>query len=176
MFALILDKFKTYGAVALAATCTALLAAQTLRLHAEQLKHGELKTHVAMLEREQAQAVLKKEQHNTGLTLEHARQTQENLDDFTTTQPVRDAIARADLAVAERMLRDADRRAATYRAMSEAGAAACRDLANQHETFDRHIVEGVKVVADLRSHLDRRDAEVKLLTGQLDADRALLLK
>lgn len=73
----------------------------------------------------------------------------------------------------QRLRLDAERRAATYRAMSEASAAACSDLADRHATLDRQLVEGVAVVADLRGDLDRRDAEVRLLRRQIDADRAL---
>ena len=50
----------------------------------------------------------------------HTASTQENSDAFTTSQPVRDAIARADLAVAQRLRTDAERRAATYRAQAQA--------------------------------------------------------
>ena len=113
-------------------------------------------------------------ERNTGLTLVHTRQTQEVLDGFTTSQPVRDALASADRARLERLRLDAERRAATYRAMSQAGAAACADLAHRYAALDQHVVTGVDVVAGLRGDLDQRDAEVRLLRGQLDADRALL--
>ena len=171
---MILTHLKAYGFAALAAVCAALLLVQSLRLHAEQRAHGDLKTLVARQAQAQAQAALKAEQRNTGLTLVHARQTQEVLDDFTTSQPVRDALARADRARLERLRLDAERRAATYRAMSQAGAAACADLAHRYAALDQHVVTGVDVVAGLRGDLDQRDAEVRLLRGQLDADRALL--
>ncbi|HQT19577.1 MAG TPA: hypothetical protein PLN67_19475, partial [Acidovorax defluvii] len=47
-------------------------------------------------------------------------------------------------------------------------------IADRLEAFDRHIVEGAGVVAEHRQALIRRDAEVTLLRGQVDADRALL--
>lgn len=50
----------------------------------------------------------------------HAANTSKNSDEFTTSQPVRDAIARADLAAAERLRLGAERRAATYRAQAQA--------------------------------------------------------
>ena len=103
----------------------------------------------------------------------HAADTSKNSDEFTTSQPVRDAIARADVARADRLRLDAERRAGTYRAMAEAGAAACSDLADRHAALDRHIVDGTRVVADLGAALDRRDAEVVLLRRQIDVDRAL---
>ena len=59
-------------------------------------------------------------------------------------------------------------------------AAACTtargSLADRLEAFDRQLVEGVAVVGELRADLVRRDAEVVLLRGQIDADRALMSK
>ena len=104
----------------------------------------------------------------------HAANTSKNSDEFTTSQPVRDAIARADLARAERLRTDAERRAATYRAQAQADDAARRDLINRLETFDRQLVEGVAVVGELRKDLIRRDAEIVLVIGQLAADRELI--
>lgn len=104
----------------------------------------------------------------------HAVSTQENSDAFTTSQPVRDAIARADLAVAQRLRTDAERRAATYRAQAQACTTASSGIADRLEAFDRHLVEGAEVVAEHRAALTRRDAEVVLLRGQIDADRALM--
>ena len=106
----------------------------------------------------------------------HAADTSKNSDEFTTSQPVRDAIARADIALAGRLRTDAERRAATYRAQAQADGAARRSLADRLETFDRQLVEGVAVVGELRADLVRRDAEVVLLRGQIDADRALMSK
>ena len=106
----------------------------------------------------------------------HAADTSKNSDEFTTSQPVRDAIARADLAIADRLRTDAERRAATYRAQAAACTTASSGIADRLEAFDRHIVEGVAVVGELRADLVRRDAEVVLLRGQIDADRALMSK
>lgn len=104
----------------------------------------------------------------------HAAKTSKNSDEFTTSQPVRDAIARADLAIADRLRLNAERRAATYRAQATACTTASSGIADRLEAFDRHIVEGAGVVAEHRQALIRRDAEVILLRGQVDADRALL--
>ena len=103
----------------------------------------------------------------------HARSTQENSDEFTTSQPVRDAIARVDLARAERLRTDAERRAATYRAQAQACSTASGGIADRLEAFDRQLVEGVAVVGELRADLVRRDAEVVLLRKQVDTERAL---
>lgn len=103
----------------------------------------------------------------------HATQTQENSDVFTQGQPARDAVARADFDRVERLRLGAEQRAATYAAMSKANAAACSGAADRLAALDAHIVRGVGVVAGLRAALDRRDAEVALLHGQLVADRVL---
>ena len=104
----------------------------------------------------------------------HAADTSKNSDEFTTSQPVRDAIARADLAFADRLRTDAERRAATYRAQAAACTTASSGIADRLEALDRHIVEGAGVVAEHRQALIRREAEVVLLRGQIDADRALM--
>lgn len=171
---MILDKLKAYGFQAACIVLLGLLLTQTWRLHTEQRDHAQLRATVAEADRARATAALK---HETATSLKefgHAAATQENSDAFTLSAPVRDAIARADAARAERLLLDADRRAATYRAMAEAGAAACRDLADRHATLDRHVVEGVAVVGACRETLIRRDAEVSLLRHQIDIDRKLM--
>ena len=103
----------------------------------------------------------------------HAADTLKNSDEFTISQPVRDAIARADLARVERLRTDAERRAATYRAQAQADSAARSGLADRLEAFDRHIVEGAAVVAEHRATIEKRDAEVVLLRKQVDTERAL---
>lgn len=168
------DKIKAYGAMAAALVLGALLLVQTGRLHLEQNSHQALKTTVAQDLAKRTGAALNDEQRTATKERTHGAQTQENSDEFTISQPVRDAIARADLAAAERMRLGAERRAATYHAQAQADAAACRDLADRHAAFDTHIVRGAGVVAGLRADLGRRDAEVKLLRGQIDVDRALL--
>lgn len=168
-----LDKLKAYGAMAAALVLGVLLLVQTARLHTEQTQHQDLKTSVAEELAKRTGAALKDEQQTAGKERAHGAATQENSDEFTTSQPVRDAIARADLAVAERLRLGAERRAATYRAQAEAGATACRDLEDRHAALDAHVVSGTEVVAGLRTDLVRRDAEVKLLRAQVDIERAL---
>ena len=104
----------------------------------------------------------------------HAADTSKNADEFTMSQPVRDAIARADLALSDRLRTDAERRSATYRAQAHACTTASSGIADRLEAFDRHIVEGASVVAEHGQALRQRDAEVVLLRGQIEADRAVL--
>lgn len=165
---------KAYAFQVIAAVLLGLLATQSWRLHTEQRDHAQLRATVAEADRARATAALKHEIFTASKESTHAANTSKNADEFTMSQPVRDAIARADVARADRLRTDAEARAATYRAMAEAGAAACRDLADRHATLDRHIVDGTRVVADLGAALDRRDAEVVLLRRQIDIDRALI--
>ena len=171
---MIFDKLKAYGWMVAAIAAGGLLLAQTVRLHNEQSAHDKLKVTVAQDDKARTDSALKHEIKTSADESTHAAATQENSDAFTTSQPVRDAIARADLALADRLRTDAERRAATYRAQAQSNAAACSNLADRLEAFDRHIVEGAGVVAEHRQALARRDAEVALLRGQIDADRALL--
>ena len=171
---MIFDKLKAYGWMVAAIAAGGLLLAQTVRLHIEQRAHDKLRVTVAQDDKARTDAALTHEIKTSADESTHATATQENSDAFTTSQPVRDAIARADLAVAQRLRTDAERRAATYRAQAQANAAACLDLADRLEAFDRHLVEGASVVAEHRQALIRRDAEVALLRKQIDVERALL--
>lgn len=121
----------------------------------------------------QAMDSLKNEQKTGNQERQHAADTQKSSDEFTQKQSGRDAQLRADLDRAKRLQLDAERRAATYRAQAQANAAAGSDLADRLETLDRHIVEGVEVVARLRGDLARRDDEVMLLSNQVQIERAL---
>ena len=171
---MILDKLKAYGAIAAAIALGVLLLVQTGRLHTEQVAHEKLKTSTAQAATGRATAALKHEIKTSADESAHAQATQENSDAFTTSQPVRDALHRADLALADRLRTDAERRAATYRQIAASCSAAAGGVADRLEAFDRHIVEGASVVAEHREALGRRDSEVKLLRGQIDVDRLLL--
>ena len=164
----------TYAATAIVAGALAFGAAW----QAQEWRYGK---QIAGIQAQHATAALKRSESaraaETKTALKestHAANTSKNSDGFTTSQPVRDAIARADLAIAGRLRTDAERRAATYRQIAAACTTASSGIADRLEAFDRHIVEGASVVAEHRQALVRRDSEVKLLRGQIDADRALL--
>ena len=164
----------TYAATAIVAGALAFGAGwQT-----QELRYGK---QIAGIQAQHATAALKQSEAaraaETQTALKestHAANTSKNSDEFTISQPARDAIARADLALAERLRTDAERRAATYRAQAAACTTASSGIADRLEAFDRHIVEGASVVAEHRQALVRRDSEVVLLRGQIDADRALI--
>ena len=170
---MILAQLKAYGAIAAALVLGGLLLVQTGRLHNEQIAHQKLQTSTTTATIKRSEAVRVDETKTAGKESAHAIATQENSDEFTTSQPVRDAIARADLARVDRLRTDVERRAATYRAQAQADSAARSGLADRLEAFDRHIVEGAAVVAEHRAALTRRDAEVVLLRKQIDTERAL---
>ena len=171
---MILDGLKAYAAIAVAGVLAAGLAWQTYQLSSERTDHQALKLQVAQDKERRAAAALKAEQQTAASESTHAQKTQENSDAFTTSQPMRDAIARADRARVERLRLGAERRAATNRAIAQACAASAGDIANRLDALEKHIVEGVGVVSELREVVGRRDAEVVLLHGQIVADRALM--
>ena len=171
-----LDKLKAYGFQAMALALGVLLLVQTGRLQADRVAHQKLIATTAGAALQRSEAARAYETKTAGKEAAHAQATQENSDAFTTSQPVRDAIARAGLATADRLRTDAERRAATYRAQAQACTTASGGIADRLEAFDRQLVEGVAVVGELRADLVRRDAEVMLLRGQIDADRVLMSK
>ena len=171
---MIFSKLKAYGWMVAAIAAGGLLLVQTVRLHNEQRAHGKLKVTVAQDDKARTDAALKHEVKTSADESTHAAATQENSDAFTSSQPARADLARADLARVDRLRTDAERRAATYRAQAQACTTASSGIADRLEAFDRHIVEGAAVVAEHREALTRRDAEVVLLRGQIDTDRALM--
>lgn len=170
----VFDQVKAYGFQALALVLGVLLLVQTGRLHTEQVAHEKLKTSTAQAATARATAALTIERQAAAKESTHAQQTQEVSDAFTVSQPVRDARHRADLARVERLRLDQERRGATYRAIAEACTAASSGVADRLAALDTQLVEGVAVVTDLRAVVARRDAEVVLLRGVVDADRALM--
>ena len=156
------------------------LAGALLAGGVQQTRVSNAKAELAQVRAQHAQAIakavedaLKEERENRAKESTHAADTIHNADQFTQGQPARDAGLRADLERVERLRRDADRRAATYRAMSATCTAAASGVADRLEALDRQLVEGVGVVGRLRGDLERRDAEVVLLRGQIAADRRL---
>lgn len=167
---MIFPQLTTYGLI----LTSVLTVVQTYRLNTEQVAHKDLQLKIVKSEAANTKATLKAESLQAIKEQAHTTSIQKVSDEFTTSQPVRDAIARADIARADRLRIDADRRAATYHAQALGNATACGSLANRLEAFDRQLVEGTQVVADLGAVVARRDAEVVLLREVIDADRALL--
>ena len=164
----------TYAATAIAAAAIGFGVAWQTQAWRYDAQIADIKAKQATANLKRSEAARADEIQTAAKESTHAADTSKNSDEFTTSQPVRDAIARADLAIADRLRTDAERRAATYRAQAAACTTASSGIADRLEAFDRHIVEGAEVVAEHRAALTRRDAEVVLLRGQIDADRALV--
>jgi len=120
-----------------------------------------------------AEAARKDEAHTAQLESKHARDTIYNADQLAAFKTGIDVDVRAELARAERLHRDTDSRAATYRAQAQADAAARSDLADKAAALDRQLAQGLGVVAELGGHLRRRDAEVAALCSQVNTERRL---
>lgn len=164
----------THTAAAIAGAAIAAVATWNVQAWRYDAQIADIHAQHTQANLKRSEAVRADEAATAGKEAAHAKGTQENSDEFTTSQPVRDAIARADLAAAERMRLGAERRAATYRAQAQACTTASGGIADRLEAFDRHVVEGAAVVAEHRAALTRRDSEVVLLRKQIDTDRALL--
>lgn len=156
------------------AALVAVAVVQTLRLAAAKTELAQQGEKTAQAETKQTQAVLNDERETAQKESTHAEQTIAASDQFTQGEPGRIADLERDIDRVERLRSDAERRASTYRAQAQANAAACSNLADRLEAFDRQLVAGIEVVAGLRGDLARRDAEVVLLHDQLMADRGLL--
>jgi predicted RNase H-like nuclease (RuvC/YqgF family) len=112
---------------------------------------------------------------NSTSVAEHSSDQQKNLHAYTEKISELQAARSADAAHIKRLQHDI-RAAATAYAQASSDAAACRNLANQHEKLATDLAEGAGVVAELVSVVRRRDSEVELLQGQIKLDRDLLSK
>ena len=166
----------TYAATAIVAGALAFGGGWKVQAWRYDAQIADIKAKQATANLKRSEAVRADEIQTASKESTHAADTSKNSDEFTTSQPVRDAIARVDVARAERLRTDAERRAATYRAQAQACTTASGGIADRLEAFDRQLVEGVAVVGELRADLVRRDSEVNLLRSIIDADRALMSK
>ena len=119
---------------------------------------------------EQAQAATEKKAE---AVVEHGTAQQENTHDYTQKLAALEAGRAADAARIAGLQHDISS-AATRNAQLASDAAACRDLADQHQRLATLAAEGAGLVGDLGNLVQKRDAQVNLLRGQIAADRALL--
>lgn len=126
----------------------------------------------------QAQAQAQKAQAATEkkatAVLEHAEAQQDNTHDYTQELARLEAGRAADAARIAGLQHDI-RAAATRNAQLASDAAACRDLADQHQRLAELAAEGAELVSEADSLVAKRDAQVELLRGQIAADRKLML-
>ncbi|MDR0216726.1 MAG: hypothetical protein LBJ15_22350 [Comamonas sp.] len=124
----------------------------------------------AQAQAQQAQAAIEKK---AVAVLDHAAAQQENTHDFTQKLAALQAGRAADAARIAGLQHDI-RAAATRNAQLAGDAAACRDLADQHQRLAALAGEGAGVVGQLVGLVERRDAQVAALKGLVQADRQLL--
>ena len=136
-------------------------------------KVAECKTEQAQGVATRAEAARTEETQTAIKESKHAQDTIYNADRLANLKTGIDVDVRAELARAERLHRDADSRAATYRAQAQADAVARSDLADQAAALDRQLAEGLGLVAELGGDLRRRDAEVAALCSQVNTERRL---
>ena len=105
--------------------------------------------------------------------LGHAAAQQDNTHDYTQKLAALEAGRTADAARIAGLQHDI-RTAATRSAQIAGDAAACRDLADRHQRLAALAGEGAGVVDQLVGLVERRDAQVDALKGQMQIDRQLL--
>ncbi len=122
-----------------------------------------------MMQAQQSQTAT---ENKAGALLQHARDQKENTHDYTQKLAQLEAGRAADTARIAG-LQHAVSAAATRSAQAASDAAACRDLADQHQRLAALAGEGGAVVAGLAGLVRQRDAEIGLLAGQIRVDRGL---
>ena len=150
----------------LALALALLLAVQTQRLaKVEVAQSKQVATNA-----QQAQAAIEKK---AKAVVEHGSAQQENTHDYTQEMALLQAGRAADAVRIAGLQHDISS-AATRNAQLAGDAAACRDLADQHQRLAALAGEGAGVVDQLVGMVERRDAQVAALKGQLQVDRQLL--
>ncbi len=119
---------------------------------------------------QQAQAAI---ESKADAVVAHGAAQQENTHDYTQEMALLQAGRTADAARIAGLQHDISS-AATRNAQLASDAAACRDLADQHQRLATLAAEGAGVVGELSGLVEKRDAQVGLLSGQIAADRRLL--
>ena len=150
----------------LALALALLLVLQNQRLAGVEVSQSKQ----AVAQAQQAQAAM---EIKTAGRLQHAAGQQENTHDYTQKLAALEAGRAADAARIAGLQHDI-RSTATRNAQLAGDAAACRDLADQHQRLAALAGEGAGVVGQLVGLVERRDAQVNALKGQLQVDRQLL--
>ncbi len=121
----------------------------------------------------QAQQAQKAIENKADAVVTHGAAQQENTHDYTQEMAQLQAGRAADAVRIAGLQHDISS-AATRNAQLASDAAACRDLADQHQRLATLAAEGAGLVGDLGNLVQKRDAQVSLLRGQIAADRTLL--
>ena len=121
----------------------------------------------------QSQQALKATETKAAGRLQHAAAQQDNTHAYTQEIQRLEAGRTADAArIAS--LQHHLRTTATQHAQAASDAAACRDLADQHQRLAAHLAQGAGVVGELVHLVQQRDTQVNALMGLVQIDRALL--
>ena len=150
----------------LALALVLLLAVQTQRLAKVEVSQSKQVAANA----QKAQAAIEKKAE---AVVEHGAAQQENTHEYTQEMARLEAGRTADAARIAGLQHDI-RGAATRNAQLAGDAAACRDLADRHQRLAALAGEGAGVVGQLVGLVERRDAQVAALKGQVQIDRQLL--
>ena len=124
----------------------------------------------AQAQAQQAQAATEKK---AVAVLDHAAVQQDNTHDYTQEMARLEAGRATDAARIAGLQHDISA-AATRNAQLAGDAAACRNLADQHQRLAALAAEGAELVSEADGLVAKRDAQVGLLQGQVRADRALV--
>ena len=124
----------------------------------------------AAAQAQQAQAAT---ENKAAAVLNHAATQQESTHDYAQKLAALETSRAADAARIAGLQHDI-RAAATRNAQLAGDAAACLDLADQHQRLAALAGEGAGVVGQLVGLVERRDAQVSALIGQVQVDRQLL--
>ncbi|WP_039050953.1 hypothetical protein [Comamonas thiooxydans] len=150
----------------LALAIAMLLAVQTQRL-------AKVETSQSKAVADQAQKAQAAIENKADAVVTHGAAQQENTHDYTQEMARLEAGRAADAARIAGLQHDI-RSAATRNAQLAGDAAACRDLADQHQRLAALASEGAGLVGDLGSLVKKRDAQLKLMRRQLEVDRELI--
>lgn len=147
----------------LALALALLLAFQTQRLARVEVSQSKQ----AAAQAQQAQVSTERK---AIAAIQHATAQQENTYDYTQKLAALEAGRTADAARIAGLQHDI-KGAATRNAQLASDAAACRDLADQHQRLASLVGEGAGVVGQLVGLVERRDAQINLLLRQIALDR-----
>lgn len=124
----------------------------------------------ATAQAQKAQAATEKK---ANAVVAHGTAQQDNTYDYTQKLATLEAGRAADASRIAGLQHDI-RVSATRHAQLAGDAAACRNLADQHQRLAAIAAEGAGVVDQLVGLVERRDAQVAALKGQVQVDRQLL--
>ncbi|MNY88262.1 hypothetical protein D3C78_45180 [compost metagenome] len=143
---------------------------QSLRAGTAVALRNDQQSKQALTQAQQSQAAT---QTKAAGILQHAAGQQDNTHAYTQEIQRLEAGRTADAARIASLQYNL-RTTATQHAQAASNAAACRDLADQHQRLATLASEGAGVVDELVGLVERRNAQVVLLQGQSVVDREML--